>query len=406
MSTLGRLLPVRQVFTIVTILFFASKAEALSPKAYVGNFKDNTVSVIDTTTRALVATIPVAPGPHGMTISPDGARLYVSSDGASIVSVIDTATDRVVKTIDVGKSPHGVTLVPGMDLLLVAVNGEDKIAFVDTAKQVVIASVGVGKPHTIGVRPDGKKAYITSQVPGHFAVAVIDIEKRAVDHLIALDKTPRDLEFANDGQEVYFTEAGVNAIEVFDPKADKIVAEIPTGVSPHYVGRLRNTMYGMAIVQGPGELFLFDPKTNKPVRSIKVGAQPHWLALSGDGKTAYVTNEGADTVSIVNVETGGSETVVVGKQPRKIVVQKFAEGAKVTIVNFAFVPPVVTIAAGSDVSWSNADGGPHEVTFKNGSTGSDTLFPGKMYRKIFEQPGSYEYYCGIHNYMTGRVDVL
>ncbi len=375
------------------------------PKAYVGNFKDNTVSVIDTATRAVVTTIPVAAGPHGMTITQDGRWLYVSSDGSSLVSVIDASIDRVTKTIEVGKSPHGVALVPGEELLLVAVNGEDKIAFVDTAKQTVVSTVGVGKPHTIGVSPDGKAAYVSSQVPGHFEVVVIDLAARAVVRTIPLDKTPRDLEYGYDGKAVYFTKAGANAIEVLDPASDKIIAEIPTGVSPHYVNHPRNTIYGMAIVQGPGELFLFDPITNKPVRSIKVGDQPHWLAVSGDGKTAYVTNEGSNTLSIVDIASGKTTTVTVGSQPRKVVVQPLTTGAKVSIENFAFVPRVVAIAPGESVTWSNNDGGPHAVAFKDGASGSDSLFPGKTFSRTFDHPGIYEYFCAIHTYMTGRVEV-
>ena len=392
------------LLTALVFTLFSGMAIA-GPKAYVGNFKDNTVSVVDTTAGAVVATIPIAAGPHGMTITPDGRWLYVSSDGASTVSVIDTSTDRVMKTIEVGKSPHGVTLVPGKDLLLVAVNGEDKIAFVDTAKQAIIATVSVGKPHTIGVSPDGKVAYISSQVPGHFEVAVIDLAARKVVRDIALDKTPRDLEYSSDGKAVYFTKAGTNVIEVLDPASDRIVAEIPTGVSPHYVNHPSNAMYGMAIVQGPGELFLFDLKTNSPVRSVKVGDQPHWLAVSGDGKTAYVTNEGSNTLSVVDIASGKTMTITVGNQPRKVVVQPFAAGQKVSIENFTFIPQVITIVPGESVTWSNNDGSPHAVAFKDSAAGSDTLFPGKTFSRTFDRAGSYEYFCSIHTYMTGRVEV-
>jgi len=43
---------------------------AAPPQAqvYVGNFKDNTVSVIDTTTAKVVPRCQCASGPHGMTI--------------------------------------------------------------------------------------------------------------------------------------------------------------------------------------------------------------------------------------------------------------------------------------------------------------------------------------------------
>jgi len=389
----------------IGVLFLAATIASAGPKVYVGNFKDNTVSVIDTATAKVVSTIPVSAGPHGMALSADGRWLFVSGDGSSTVSVIDTSTDRVANTIEVGKSPHGVTRVPGNDLLLVAVNGEDKIAFVDSRKQVVVATVSVGKPHTIGASPDGTMAYISSQVPGHFEIAVLDIAARAVVRSIPLDKTPRDLEYGYDGKAIYFTKAGANAIEVLDPASDKIIAEIPTGVSPHYVNHPQNSKYGMAIVQGPGELFLFDPSTNKQVRSIKVGDQPHWLALSGDGKTAYVTNEGSNTLSIVDIETGNVTTIAVGNQPRKTVVQVLRTGSKVSIENFAFVPPVITIAPGDSVEWINNDGGPHAVAFKDGASGSDSLFPGKMFNRTFQMPGSFDYYCSIHTYMTGRVEV-
>ncbi len=397
--------PKRVLLPVLLMLVFFAGAAHAAGKAYVGNFKDNTVSVVDTSRGSVVATIPVAPGPHGMAMSPDGQRLYVSSDGSSVVTIIDTTTDRVMKTVDVGKSPHGVTVVPGKNLLLVALNGEDKVGFVDTTKQALIATVDVGKPHTIGVSPDGKIAYVSSQTPGKSGVAIIDIDARKMIRTIPLDKTPRDLEYSPDGK-VYFTEAGANLINVIDPASNKIVAEIPTGASPHYVNHFRNTMYGMAIVQGPGELLLFDPKLEKAVRSIKVGDSPHWLAVSGDGKTAYVTNEASNTLSIVDIANGRVTTVAVGNQPRKVAVQQLMSAAKVSIENFTFVPKKTTIAHGEAVIWSNNDGSPHAIAFRDGSAGSDTLFPAKTFSREFDRPGTYEYFCSIHSYMTGRVEVL
>jgi YVTN family beta-propeller protein len=408
MFSIIRLRLVRLLLAASAIVLISGIAFA-GPKAYVGNFKDNTVSAIDTTTGKAVATIPVAAGPHGMGVTSDGRWLYVTSDGASTLSVIDTATDRVARTIEVGKSPNGLALTPDGRLLMVCVYGEDRIAFVDTATQTVVGTVAVAKPHTVSIRPDGRVAYVTSQEPGHFALVVIDLTARKVIRTIPLDKPPRDLEFGYDGKAVYFTKAGVNAVEVLDPASDKIVAEVPTGVSPHYVNFFRNTTLGMVVVQGPGELLLFDPATNKPVRSIAVGKQPHWLAMLGDGKTAYVTNEGSNDVSVVDLANGKTTTIPVGNQPRKVIVQPVTpatSGAKVSIANFAFIPPVVTIAPGDSVTWGNDDGAPHAVAFKDGAPGSDSLLPGKTFRRTFERPGSYDYFCSIHPFMTGRVVVL
>ena len=65
-------------------------AAAAAPKAYGGLFKDDAIAVIDTAKNKVVGTIPVPKGPHGLVITPDGRKVYVSSDGASTVSVISS----------------------------------------------------------------------------------------------------------------------------------------------------------------------------------------------------------------------------------------------------------------------------------------------------------------------------
>jgi YVTN family beta-propeller protein len=320
----------RQILSACAFLatFLASSAFAAGPKAYIGNFKDNTVSVIDTEAGKVVATVPVSAGPHGMAITQDGRTVYISGDGSSAVDVIDTATDKVVKTIEVGKAPNGIALTPDNRLLLVTVYGENRMAFIDTSTQTVVGTLAVQKPHTVAISPDGKIAYVTVQEPGHFGLALIDLVTRSMVRTLPLEKTPRDGEFSYDGKVFYFTQAGVSAVEVLDPASDKIMTEIPTGVSPHFVGYPRGSAFGIVTVQGPGELLLFDPATNQPVRSVSVGKQPHWATTSNDGKTVYVTNEGSNDVTVVDLATGKTTTVAIGNAPRKVVVQRTAATAK------------------------------------------------------------------------------
>ena len=393
------------------LLVFTLDATAAGPKAYVGNFKDNSVSVIDTGTGTVVATVPVSAGPHGMTATPDGRTVYVSGDGSSEVSVIDTATDRVARKIDVGKTPHGLAMAPGGKLLLVGVYGEDRVAFVDPATQAIVATVPVPKPHTIAIRPDGKVAYVASQEPGKFALVVVDLSGRSVLRALPLEKTPRDLEFGHDGKSLYVTMAGVNAVAVLDPTSDKIVAQIPTGASPHIAGFYRGAVAGTAVVQGPGELQLFDPATNAPLRAIAVGKQPHWMAATSDGKQIYVTNEGGNDVTVVDPPSGKTSTIAVGNAPRKVVVLPVAAagaaagGAKVSIANFAFAPAEITVAPGATVTWSNDDGAPHGLAYNDSAKGTDVLLPGASFSRTYDKPGSYEYACAVHAYMTGKVTV-
>src|SRR5258708_13252962 len=152
MHSLIRISLARLLFAAVPLVLAAGNVGA-APKAYVGNFKDNTVSVIDTGAGAVVATVSVGTGPHGMGVTPDGQRVFVSGDTSSGVSVIDTATDRVIQTIEVGKTPHGVAMTPDGKTLLVAVYGEGRVAFVDVASNTVVATTPVPTPHTTSIRP-------------------------------------------------------------------------------------------------------------------------------------------------------------------------------------------------------------------------------------------------------------
>jgi len=85
-------------------------AAAAGSRAYVTNNTDNTVSVIDTATNTVTATIAVGSLPYGVAVSPDGSHAYVTNYGGGTVSVIDTATNAVTATIPVGSDPIGVAV--------------------------------------------------------------------------------------------------------------------------------------------------------------------------------------------------------------------------------------------------------------------------------------------------------
>jgi plastocyanin len=84
-------------------------------------------------------------------------------------------------------------------------------------------------------------------------------------------------------------------------------------------------------------------------------------------------------------------------------------GAKVTITNNKFEPKIVTIKAGSEVTWENKEG-THAVSADDGSWTSSALTAGKTYSQKFDKPGKYSYYCTFHggkggHEMSGVVNV-
>ncbi|SDW41734.1 Cupredoxin-like domain-containing protein [Amycolatopsis xylanica] len=79
----------------------------------------------------------------------------------------------------------------------------------------------------------------------------------------------------------------------------------------------------------------------------------------------------------------------------------------VSIKDFAYAPAKVTVKAGATVTWRNEDQDPHTVTSSGtgGPLKSPTLNTGDTFRFTFITPGTYEYLCTIHPFMTASVTV-
>ena len=82
-----------------------------------------------------------------------------------------------------------------------------------------------------------------------------------------------------------------------------------------------------------------------------------------------------------------------------------ASSATVTIDNFAFAPPTLTVTAGTTVTWKNEDDSPHRIGDKNGTFKSAALDTDDTFSHTFAAPGEYPYICTIHPYMVGKIIV-
>jgi YVTN family beta-propeller protein len=114
---------------------------AAAPFAYVANYNSGgsgTVSVIDTATNMVVATVPVGSTPIAVAVTPDGKHAYVVNQGSSPgVSVIDTASNTVVATISAGSGPTGVAVTPDGKHAYVANTGSNNVLVINTATNTV-----------------------------------------------------------------------------------------------------------------------------------------------------------------------------------------------------------------------------------------------------------------------------
>jgi YVTN family beta-propeller protein len=112
-------------------------AVAINPakhRAYVVNHASDSVTVIDTKKRTVVATVKVGSAPQGLAVNPATGLVYVANTHSSSISVIDGNTNHVVQTVKTdttsnpNSKPYNVLFSPGSTLdsysLYVAFEGE------------------------------------------------------------------------------------------------------------------------------------------------------------------------------------------------------------------------------------------------------------------------------------------
>ena len=82
-----------------------------------------------------------------------------------------------------------------------------------------------------------------------------------------------------------------------------------------------------------------------------------------------------------------------------------AADAEIKIANFTFDPPILTMKAGTTVTWVSNDDIPHLVSEKDGKFRSSALDTGDKFSQTFSAAGTVEYFCAIHPHMTGKIVV-
>jgi len=79
--------------------------------------------------------------------------------------------------------------------------------------------------------------------------------------------------------------------------------------------------------------------------------------------------------------------------------------------NECFLPYEETVAKGATVTWSNDDSAAHTVTSGTPTGGPDGLFDssifmaGNSFEFTFDDAGTYDYFCMVHPWMAGIINV-
>jgi plastocyanin len=105
-------------------------------------------------------------------------------------------------------------------------------------------------------------------------------------------------------------------------------------------------------------------------------------------------------VAVAFVALSAADAAWLGDGP-----QAHATEAVITIRNFSFTPPLLTVPAGTTVTWVNEDDEPHTVVAGDKLFKSHALDTGDKFSFTFRTSGTFKYFCTIHAHMVGAVVV-
>ncbi|MDD3041086.1 PGF-pre-PGF domain-containing protein [Bacteroides sp.] len=309
---------------IATINVFKTSepVEYIGPFAYITNAKSNKVSVIDTTTNNIIATINVGSDPWGVAVSSDGTKAYIANVYSNSISIIDTTTNTVISTVNVGREPFGVAVSPDGTKVYVANYLSDTVSVIDTKTNAVTATVDVALyPFGIAVNPDGTKVYVTSN---YHTISVIDTITNTVIAKVNGILNPWGVAVNPEGTRVYVSSRS-NTINVINTTTNTVIAIVRVGVDPSGVVVTPDGKNVYVANYESGNVSVIDSITNNVTAHVDVGSYPYGIAVTPDGKNVYVTNWGSSSVSVIDTKTN-TVTATVNLENRPLSFGQFIGG--------------------------------------------------------------------------------
>jgi YVTN family beta-propeller protein len=301
----------------------------------------DTVSVIDGVTCngaqssgcGQVATITVGAGPGWIAFDDAAHTAYTANQSAGTVSVINTATcdatdtsgcGQKTTTVTVGAQPWTLTVDQKLHSLYVANNDDDAVSVINTATCNATTTSSCRKiPPTVQVGK-GPQDLVADPATGTVYSA------NFIDNTVSvLDAATCDATTTSGCRTVPQTAA---------------VGTAPSGVA---VDTANDSVY--VTNQGPGTVSVLDANTcnsknsagcHSPAATMHVGASPAGVAIDQTTGTAYVANNGGNTVSVIDTATCNATdhtgcdqppaTVTVGSNPFGIAVDQATDSVYVT----------------------------------------------------------------------------
>ncbi|MEM7299733.1 MAG: YVTN family beta-propeller repeat protein [Pseudomonadota bacterium] len=310
----------------VTLALFLVFTPAQADRIFVSNERGNTVTVIDGATWEVIKEFPAGLRPRGITVSPDGTKLYVCASDDNLVRVFDTRTFEELHTLPSGPDPELFVLEPNGRRLYIANEDDNLVTVVDTETHAVLAEVPVGvEPEGMAISPNSAFVVNTSETTNmaHF----IDTQTNTIKYNMLVDQRPRYAEYTDDGKRLFVTAEIGGTVSVFDiaedgkpTEAGKISFEVP-GVQTEWLqpvgAKVTSDGKWLFVALGPSNrVAVVDAVTLEVAKYILVGERVWQLAFTPGEKFLLTTNGNTNDITVIDVAAQKAiRSIPVGQQP-------------------------------------------------------------------------------------------
>ena len=321
----------RKLSTLVVSLAALIGTIALQAQTvYVANNNDHTISVIDGATNTVTATISLPTAPFALAASPDGSRVYagdldVDPFSSATIYVIDTSTNSVINTLSTGTgSASSLAVTPDGNTIYATDHHAGHAVRINVATGQVIADFPGLADNAVVTLPNGAAAYAgnadTSTVS---AVSTATNTVTATIPVTGFSQQVQQFAATPDGAFVWAPRANANALSIISTATNTVTATIPVPNLPFGVAITPDGKFAY-VTQSDffGGVSVIDTATHAVVATIPAETEnPLFAAVSPDGAFVYVSNFEDSSVWVISTATNAIVAKVpVGLRPAGIVV--------------------------------------------------------------------------------------
>lgn len=310
---------------LAAFLFACAALPALAaepPPVFVLNSLDATVSVVDPVSWTEKLRIPTGKEPHHLYLSPDESSLIVANSAGDSLTFLNPRTAEVQRVVYGIIDPYHLRFSPDMKWFVTAGNRLNHIDIYrwDGKEPKLVKRIPSGKtPSHIWIDGRSTTAYVTMQDSDE--LVAVDLATQTVRWRTPTGPMPADIFGIHDGKTLLVGLTGSDGVQVFDVagREPRLVGKIPTGKGAH---AFRSAGDGRSVFVSnrvANTISRIDLQTLQVSDTYPVGGGPDCMDVSADGKTLYVTSRWARKLSVIDLAAHKVvRQVPVGRSPHGV----------------------------------------------------------------------------------------